>query len=181
MSPLRPLLLLALAGAAVTAGALAIGSSASTPAGDSATPVITPTRVDGVHLGDTHTDLRERGKVGPIGPGCELGGPNTRSAKLRDPLKGSVNYTLKAPRKVTDISINGGAAKARGVGIGATIGQIKAKFPNAIIDHTTDEVFQLTLVRTPKRPVSGGRIMFGVSTQTHKTTVIGVPHIAFCE
>jgi hypothetical protein len=180
MSPLRPSLLLALAAAAVTAGALAIGSSASTPAGDSAVAVITPTRVDGVHLGDTHADLRARGKVGPIGPGCELGGPNTRSARLRAPLKGSVNYTLKSPRRVTDINITGGA-RARGVGIGATISQIKAKFPNAIVDHSTDQVFQLTLVRTPKRPVSGGRIMFGVSTQTHKTTIIGVPHIAFCE
>ena len=145
-----------------------------------AAAVITPVRVDGVHLGDTHSDLRARGKVGPIRPGCELGGPNTRSAKLRAPLKGSVNYTLSSPRKVDSITITGGA-KARGVGIGATIAQIKAKFPHAKVDHSTDQVFQLTLVKTPKRPQSGGRIMFGVSTQTHKTTIIGVPFIAFCE
>jgi hypothetical protein len=133
-----------------------------------------------VHVGDRHADLRARGKVGPIGPGCELGGPNTRSARLRAPLKGSVNYTLNSPRRVTDITITGGA-KARGVGIGATIAAIKAKFPHAKVDHSTDQVFQLTLVTTPRRPVSGGRIMFGVSTQTHKTTVIGVPGIGFCE
>jgi hypothetical protein len=36
-------------------------------------------------------------------------------------------------------------------------------------------------VKTPKRPHSGGRIMFGVSTQTHRATIIGVPFIAFCE
>jgi hypothetical protein len=165
---------------AVAAGALAIGSSASPPAGGSAAAKITPVRVDGVHLGDTHADLRARGKVGKIRPGCELGGPNTRSARLLPPLKGSVNYTLSSPRKVDSISVTGGA-KARGVGIGATIAQIKAKFPNAKVDHSTDQVFQLTLVKTPKRPVSGGRIMFGVSTQTHKTTIIGVPFIAFCE
>jgi hypothetical protein len=145
-----------------------------------AAAVITPTRVDGVHLGDTHADLHARGKVGPIRPGCELGGPTTRTAKLKAPLKGSVNYTLHNPRKVTDISITGGA-KARGVGIGATIAQIKAKFPNAKVDHSTDQVFQLTLVQTPKRPKSGNRITFGVSTQTHRTTIIGVPIIAFCE
>jgi hypothetical protein len=180
MSPLRPSLLLALAASVVTVGALAIGSSAAPPAGDAAAAVITPTRVDGVHLGDTHADLRSRGKVGTLQKGCELGGPNTRSAKLLAPLKGSVNYTLTNPRKVDNIAITGGA-KARGVGIGATIAQIKAKFPHAKVDHSTDQVFQLTLVTTPKRPISGGRIMFGVSTQTHKTTIIGVPHIAFCE
>jgi hypothetical protein len=180
MSPLRPSLLLALAAAVVAAGALAIASTASTPAGGAAVAKITPDRVDGVHLGDRHADLRARGKVGPIQPGCELGGPNTRSAKLRAPLKGSVNYTLQNPRRVTVINITGGA-KARGVGIGATIPQIKAKFPRAKVDHSTDEIFQVTLVRTPRRPVSHRRITFAVSTQTHKTTIIGVPGIAFCE
>jgi hypothetical protein len=179
MSPLRPSLLIALAAAVVAAGLLAIGSSASPPAGGSAAAVITPTRVDGVHLGDTHADLRARGKVGPIRPGCELGGPNTRGARLRAPLKGGVNYTLTTPRKVDSITITGGA-RARGVGIGAKIPAIKAKFPNATIDHSTDQVFQLTLVRTPKRP-NGGQITFGVSTQTNRTTIIGVPFIAFCE
>jgi hypothetical protein len=144
-----------------------------------AAAVITPVRVDGVHLGDTHADLRARGKVGPIRPGCELA-PNTRSAKLKAPLKGSVNYTLSSPRKVDSITITGGA-KARGVGIGSKIPAILAKFPHAKVDHSTEQVFQLTLVRTPKRPHSGGRITFGVSTQTKRTTIIGVPFIAFCE
>jgi hypothetical protein len=169
MSPFCRSLLLALVVALTAAGA-AFAAAA----------VITPTRVDGVHLGDTHADLHARGKVGPIRPGCELGGPNTRSAKLKAPLKGSVNYTLHNPRKVDSITITGGA-KARGVGIGATIAQIKAKFPHASVDHSTDQVFQLTLVKTPKRPHGRGRITFGVSTQTHKTTIMGVPFIAFCE
>lgn len=176
MSPLRLALLLVPA-ALVAVAAVAIASPPA--AHDSAAKVITPTRVDGIHIGDTHQDLRQRGKVGPIGPGCELGGPNTRSARLRAPLKGSVNYTLNSPRKVTDITVTKGA-KARGVGIGATIAAIKARFPNAKVDHSTDQVFQLTLVTTPKRP-NGGRIMFGVSTQTNKTTIIGVPGIGFCE
>jgi hypothetical protein len=179
MSPLRPSLLLALLAAALTAGAVAIASSASPPAGGAAVAKISPVRVDGVHLGDTHTDLRARGKVGKIRPGCELA-ENTRSARLLPPLKGSVNYTQTSPRRVDNIAIRGGA-KARGVGIGATIAQIKAKFPHAKVNHTTDQVFQITLVRTPRRPASGGRITFGVSTQTHKTTIIGVPFIAFCE
>ena len=175
MSPLRlALLLVPVALVAVAAVALASPPAAR----DAAAKVITPTRVDGVHLGDTHQDLRSRGKVGPIRPGCELA-ENTRSAKLKLPLKGNVQYTLSNPRKVDSISITGGA-KARGVGIGAKIPAIKAKFPNAKVTHQTDDVFQLTLVRTPRRP-SGGRITFGVSTITKRTTIIGVPFIAFCE
>jgi len=169
MRLLRPSLALAILVALAVAG-VALAAVAK----------ITPVRVDGVHLGDTHADLLARGKVGPIRPGCELGGPNTRSAKLKAPLKGSVNYTLTNPRKVDSITITGGA-RARGIGIGATIPQIKAKFPHAKADHSTDQVFLLTLVRTPKRPHSGGRITFGVSTQTKRTTIIGVPFIAFCE
>jgi hypothetical protein len=175
MSPLRLALLLVPA-CPVALAAVAI---AAPPARDAAAAKISPVRVDGVHLGDTHADLRARGKVGPIRPGCKLGGPNTRSARLRLPLKGSVNYTLSSPRRVDSITVTGGA-KARGVGIGAKIPAIRRKFPNATVDHSTDQVFQLTLVKTPERP-NGGQITFGVSTQTKRTTIIGVPFVAFCE
>lgn len=141
-------------------------------------PKITSEGAGKVKLGDTYKSLRSRGLVEKIKPGCELGGPNTRSARLKKPLLGSVNFTLKAPRKVTDVQIEGGA-KARGVGVGATIKQIKAKFPKAKVDHSTDDTFALTLVRIPKN--GGGKITFGVSTQSHQTVVIGIPSIAFCE
>lgn len=160
--------------AAVAAGSLA----APGPDGQAAAKRITAAGVDGVKLGMTHARLRQLGLVGPIRRGCELGGPNTRSARLRAPLTGLVNYTLTTPRRVTDITIRGGAT-ARGIGIGAKIPVIKAAFPKANVDHTTDQTFQLTLVRIPKS--GGGRITFGVSTITKRTTVIGVPRIAFCE
>ena len=180
MSPLRPARLVLPVVVLAAAGAMALASSAAPPGGASQAPAkISPERVDGVHLGDTHQDLRNRGKVGPLQPGCELGGPNTRSANLRAPLKGFVTYTLSSPRRVTSITVRGGA-RARGVGVGSTIPAILAKFPNATVDHSTDQVFQLTLVMTPKR-ANGHRIMFGVSTQTHRTKLIGVPGIGFCE
>ena len=116
--------------------------------------------------------------MGKIRRGCELGGPNTRSAPLRPPLEGQVNFTLKTPRRVTDITVRGGA-KARGVGIGDTIADIKDAYPKAKVDHSTDRTFELTLVRVPKD--GGGRLRFGVSTKTKKVTLIGVPFIAFCE
>src|SRR4051812_6750145 len=165
-----------------TAAALAaVGAVAATSGAapvHSAAAKITRTGVDGVKLGKTYKQLRKAHKIRKIRHGCELGGPNTRSAKLRAPLKGQVNFTLTAPRKVTDITIRGGAT-ARGVGIGDTIAQIKSKFPKAKVDHSTDDTFELTLVRIPKN--GGGKIMFGVSTATKKTTLIGVPVIGFCE
>jgi hypothetical protein len=139
---------------------------------------ITPKGVGGVKLGKTYRQLRDKHLVGRINHGCNLAGPNARGARLRAPLKGSVTFTMTKPRKVTDISISGGAT-ARGVGIGATITQIKAKFPKAKVDHSTEQTFQLTLVRVPK--AGGGKLEFAVDVHTHKTTLIGVPAIAFCE
>jgi hypothetical protein len=89
-----------------------------------------------------------------------------------------VNFTQSTPRKVTDIAIRGGA-RARGVGIGAKIPRIKAAFPKAKVDRSTERVFGITLVKIPKN--GGGRIQFAVSTTTKRTTLIGVPFIAFCE
>jgi hypothetical protein len=166
---------------AVAAGALVAGQAiapADTGGHASAAAKITPKRVDGVRLGATFKSLRAAGKVGRLRPGCELGGPSTRSARLRSPLKGSVDFTLTNPRKVTTISITGGA-KARGVGIGATIAQIKAAFPKAIVDHSSEPVFASTFVRIPKS--GGGRMMFSVPTATGKTDLIGVPRLALCE
>jgi hypothetical protein len=160
-------------------GAVALGAAVA-PAETGIAPAkkITPRGVDGVRLGKTHAGLREQGLVGRIRRGCELGGPNTRSARLLAPLGGIVDYTTNLPRRVRSITVRGGA-KARGVGIGARIPRIKAAFPKAKVDHSTDQTFQLTLVKIPKN--GGGRLQFGVSTTTKRVTTIGIPFIAFCE
>jgi hypothetical protein len=139
---------------------------------------ITREGVGKLRIGMTHEKARELGLVGRKRPGCELAGPQTRSARLKAPLEGSVNLTNKAPREIRDITVKGGA-EARGVGIGDKIRDIKDAYPTAKVDHSTDETFLLTLVRIPRD--GGGKIVFGVSTETHKITVIGVPYIAFCE
>ena len=139
---------------------------------------ITPEGVGKLKLGMKHKRAHELGLVGPIRQGCELGGPETRGANLKPPLKGEVNYTRRKPRRVRDITIKGGAT-ARGVGIGDTIADIKDAYPQAKVDHSTDETFLITLVKIPKD--GGGKLRFGVSTKTDKITLIGVPYIAFCE
>lgn len=150
-----------------------IAVSAQTAAGAK----ITPRGVGGVKVGATFTKLRQRHLVGRLHRGCELA-PNTRSARLLAPLKGSVDFTRKTPRRVADIVVRGGA-RARGVGIGATIPDIQSAYPSAIIDHSTEQTFQITLVRIPRN--GGGRIQFAVPLSTHRVSLIGVPFIPFCE
>jgi hypothetical protein len=157
----------------------ALVAAAAAPRGSAAASKrITPAGVDGVKLGETYAQLRARHLVGRIGKGCELAGPNARAASLLAPLKGGVDFTMTTPRKVVDISVRGGAT-ARGVGIGATIAQIKSAYPLAKVDHSTDHTFGVTLVRIPKR--GGGKLQFAVDTKTHRVTLIGIPLIAFCE
>jgi hypothetical protein len=168
-----------LATAAVVATAALVGAAgAPAQTGHAAAAKVTPAGVGGVKLGKTYTALRSQGLVGKIRKGCQLGGPNTRSATLRSPLKGSVNFTMSSPRRVTDITLDGGAT-ARGVGIGSTIAQIKSAFPKAKVDHSQDKTFGLTFVRIPKS--GGGKFEFGVDTKTHRTTAIGIPFIAVCD
>jgi len=157
---------------------LTLGLAAAAPATTGSAVRFTGKRAGDVRIGDTFRKLRDAGRLGPIKPGCELAGPNVRSAKLKAPLRGFVDLTTTTPRRVRSITLTGGA-RARGVGIGSTIRQIRAAFPGARVDHGSDDTLGVTLVKVPRN--RGGRFHFGVSTMTNKTTVIGIPTIAFCE
>jgi hypothetical protein len=139
---------------------------------------ITRSGVGQVKLGMTFRELREKGLVGRLRPGCELGGPNTRSARLLAPLRGTVDFTQTTPRKARTITILGGA-RARGVRVGDRIRDIKDAYPEAKVDRSTGEVFGVWLVRVPRS--GGGRIMFAVLADTKRINRIGVPVTPFCE
>src|SRR5262249_13677577 len=172
--------LAASAAALAGAGVLAIAATgAPADVGSAGANSITFRGVGAVKIGRTYTDLHKRKLIGKIGPGCELAGPDARSAQLKKPLVGSVDFSFSSPRKVTTITISGGPAKAKGVGIGSKLAAIQSEFPHATVDPTRETTFQLTFVNVPKK--GGGRIEFGIDTSTKKVTVIGIPNIAVCE
>jgi hypothetical protein len=175
----RSLTRIAIATAALGALAVAPTAAPGKPAESAAALRITADGVGKVKLGKTFQRLRDQGLVGRLRPGCELSGPGTRVASLKPPLRGEVNFTRTSPRRAKHITILGGDAKARGVGIGATIRQIRDAFPKARVDHGTDGLFGVTLVKIPRD--GGGKMRFAVDVDTHKTTMIGVPIIPFCE
>jgi hypothetical protein len=158
----------------LVAASLLLGGAAAYGAGAQ----ITGDGVGAVELGAKASELSQAGLIGPLKPGCELGGPKTRTAKLKAPLKGSVNFTLTTPRRVDNILVTGGAT-ASGVGIGSRKRAIKNEFPHVKVNHTTESVFGITSFRVP-RP-DGGKFEFAVDVDTKRVTLIGIPFIAFCE
>jgi hypothetical protein len=173
---------LGVSAALIGTAALVSGAGAApadvTPAGSSA-PVVGPKGVGPVTIGKRYAVLRKQGLVGRIRRGCELGGPNTRSAPLTFPLRGSVDFNRSRLRRVRNITVTRGAATAKGIGIGSTLDEITAAYPRAQVDRNTEEVFQFTLVTIPRS--DGGKFQFAVSTETGKVTIIGIPNIAVCE
>jgi hypothetical protein len=170
-------------GATASIAAVGILIGAASAPGDTAHAAaakkITARGVGAVKLGRTFHRLRAAHLVGKLRQGCELAGPQERFAKLRAPLKGTVDFTHSTPRKVRDVVISGKGAKARGVGVGDGLSDIIAAFPKAKVDHSGESTFLLTFVRVPKS--GGGKLEFAVSTTTHKITLIGVPLIPTCD
>ena len=163
---------------AIVAGAVAALSLGPAAAVAAAPQKITPAGVGQVKLGMTFHDLRAQHLIGKLRHGCPFGGPETRTSRLRSPLRGFVDFSTTKPRVATNISITRGA-RARGVRVGDTIADIKHAFPKAHVHHETEDVFQLTLVVVPKS--GGGRISFAVPLATHKIDMIGLPDIPFCD
>ena len=169
---------LAVTVALVLTGAVAVAEAGTEPTARIAAKKITAAGVGQVKLGMTFSEARDKDLIGKLRPGCELGGPETRSARLRSPLRGSVNFTLTTPRKIDNIVITRGA-RARGVKVGDRIKDIKDAYPGAKVNKNTEDVFGIWLVRVPKS--DGGPIRFSVPVATKRIDAIGVPFIPFCE
>jgi hypothetical protein len=162
--------------AIVTVTALTLGPAAATAA---APQKITGKGVGQVRLGKTFQQLRDKHLVGRLRDGCELSGPNTKFSKLRSPLRGTVDWSRTSTRRVRRVTVTGGSAAARGVRIGDKLADVKAAFPKAKVDHAAEPIFGITLVKIPKN--GGGRMWFGIPTDTKKISMIGVPNLSFCD
>src|SRR5436305_1207202 len=129
--------------------------------------------VDGVKVGASYTALRNAHKLAKATRGCELAGPQARSARLRSPLKGSVDLTITRPRKVDTITVIGGA-RAKGVGVGSSLTAVRAAFKHVKVRH----VLGITVARVPK--ADGGPFELSLGTAGKRVDSIGIPHLAFC-
>jgi hypothetical protein len=164
---------------------LAVGTAAALLAlGPGAAIAAAPQKITGkgvgqVKLGKTFAQMRAKHLVGKLRDGCELSGPNTKFSKLRSPLRGTVDWSKTSTRRVKRITITGGSAAARGVRIGDKLADVKAAFPKAKVDHAAEPIFSITLVKVPK--TGGGRMWFGIRTDTKKISRIGVPNLSFCD
>lgn len=163
--------------AQIRAALILLAGLAIVPSAHSAAS-ITPKGVGPIQLGARYSDLLAKGLVEPMSPGCEVAGPKPRSARLRAPLKGSVEFTLSEPRRVATITIYGGAT-AWGVGVGAPGQKVKAAFPGIKIDRSGEETFGVTFIDVPR--AKGGPIAFAVSTKTKRVEQIAVPNISICD
>ena len=134
--------------------------------------------VGALKLGEPYNTAHAAGLVGPIVRGCELAGPTARSARLKAPLTGFVNFALVGSRKITEIYVTKGAS-AKGVGIGSPLAAIKRAFPLAYVDRSTNKTFGVITVTVQKG--EGGPFMFAVGAKSQKVQGIGVPYIPFCD
>jgi hypothetical protein len=165
--------------AAVVVTALALG-----PATAMAAPQkITFKGVGQLKLGMTFKQARDLHLVGKLHKGtCDAAGPSALPfARLRSPLRGSVEFTQGTPHRVNDITIRRGA-RARGVGVGDRLKDIKAKFPKRQVDHSQEDVFRAFFVFIPKaNPPGKLKLMFIIDSDTKKISSIGVPFVPVCE
>jgi hypothetical protein len=141
-------------------------------------PAFTAAGIGRVGLGSWYVALRREGRIGTLQRGCELAGSGARYARLLGPVRGSVDFTQTTPRRVVSITILGGAI-ARGVGVGATTVQALRAFPHLAVDHSSERLFGITLLKVPRR--DGGAFQLAVDTKSGKVTEIGIPAVAFCE
>jgi hypothetical protein len=163
--------------AAAVAGAAAVALTASA-GGATNHPAITPKGVGPIKIGATAASLQAKGLITKLTKGCELAGPNTRSAGIKT-FNGTVGFTRSTPRRVNVISVNGEGPQARGVGLGDRLADIRKAYKVVKVDKRQRGTFGGDFVTIPKK--AGGKIMFFIDKGTHTITQIGVPIIPVCE
>ena len=97
-----------------------------------ALPIVKPGHVGQIQIGETIASLSARKLIGGLKPGCELD-PGQRVAKLKPPLKGFAIF-FHGGRRLSSLSIEGGAETAKGVRPGSTAHEARQAYPKADYD-----------------------------------------------
>jgi hypothetical protein len=156
---------------AIVAVALAAMAMADT------TTTATPKGVGALRLGRTIDALRSEGLIGGASKGCELA-RGERVAPLKAPFEGWAHFY--PARRLSALSITGGAETAAGVGIGTPAGQARKAYPAATYDPP------------PRRaPIQVGFVWIGgrfhpkmtlvIDPDSHRVSEIAIPYPSICE
>jgi len=173
-----------MAKAAILAAALAVltallvaggpaGAKTLAPAGATAKP----TGVGDLRLGRTIDALRSEGLIGGAGKGCELA-RGERVAPLKPPLEGIAHFY--PGRRLSALSVTGGAETAAEVGIGTPAGLARKAYPKATYDPPP-----------PRAPIHVGFIWIGgryhpkmtlvIDPDSHRVSEIAIRYPSICE
>jgi hypothetical protein len=172
-------LALALAGLAIGS----LGAAASPHWTLGIVEFVTPKGTTTVRLGTSAKVLRRHGSIGPLRKGCELD-PGQRVAKLRPrpgtPAEGIAVFAGPRGKKLTSLTIVGGATTRKFVGIGASPEAVLKAYPHAVYEAPgSNPPFAegFIWVNSPQQP----RMTFTIDAKTEKVSAISVPGPNLCE
>jgi hypothetical protein len=161
--------------AAVVAAACLLALAA--PASAAPLQLVTGKGVAGMHLGTSAKSLREAGKIGPLGPGCELD-PGQKVAQLQPPLHGTAVF--RANRRLSGLDFSGGVKTARGIRVGSTAGKARTAYPNSFYqppgsaDPFAEGFLWVNSIEHPK-------LTFTIDPSSRRVETISVHAPNFCE
>lgn len=150
-----------------------------------AAPEVAPLQLDPgglgpLRLGMTVDQAAATGMVGPLEPGCDLGGPGELRGELGWPLAGMVRFFDGV---IFEIGLDEGASTVDGVRPGMSIDEVETQAGasgfTSEIDTSFDEVFGIWLGTLTD--AHGSTYAFVVDPGSGSVSSIHVPSVGFCE
>jgi hypothetical protein len=162
---------------ALATAALVLAASAGALVKAEKPQTATAKGVGEVRLGRTIAQLREAKLIGGVHKGCELAA-GEKAAKLKAPLSGSAIFY--PGKRLSAISLTGGARTAAGIGIGSSVADARKAYPSAPYDKPKANApipVGLIWIGGRKNPKMTLVVAPGVLTVTE----IAIPGPSFCE
>jgi hypothetical protein len=140
--------------------------------------IITPRGIGNLRLGATVASLHRHHLIRGLRPGCELD-LGQRVARLRPPLKGFAVFA-GGRKRLTSISIGGGAETAKHIGIGSTPKEGRNAYPQALYKPPgSSKPFAEGFLWV--NSIAHPKMTFTVDSETNLISEIDVPFPNFCE